>query len=359
MLTAIRNLLTGVPAEPTSFAGREGARLQYLGAQLKKATPGSAETIQRLIDGYKVFAKSSSAPDQAYYAFRDLYFDSRASSNKLINDHVSGIFPADPMADAPSLLGSAAGPEVARIVDQIRANGYYRFPKLLPSNLVRDIKARLDAEAADGASGTIANDGLARTTFAEELLLRVPGVAALAADPLLRQIAAQYLNTSPVMGFVTSWISRAHGNDRETMSKAAQMFHVDMSNPNFLKAFVYLDEVTDENGPHCLVPGSHRHRDAALWRDGRVDDQEMARYYPEQDWAVLKGEPGSMFIVDTSAFHKGCAVLSGERHILQFYYVDTLFGEAVPPTEGAKSFDLKGFGDVPARFLSRLAPAGI
>src|SRR5262249_19285766 len=150
-------------------------------------------------------------------------------------------------------------------------------------------------------------------------------IARLSSDPLFYYVASEYLNVAPVLGFITAWISRPHKNDDATLSKSAQLFHVDMSNPAFLKVFVYLNDVDEKNGPHCLVPGTQSQKPDSLWRDGRITDAEMQEQIPCEKWDFQIGEAGSVFFVDTKAFHKGVPLIEGERHLAQFYYVDTLF----------------------------------
>jgi hypothetical protein len=181
----------------------------------------------------------------------------------------------------------------------------------------------------------------------------------LSCDPLFYHVASQYLGVDPVLGFMTAWISRPHANEGDALSTSAQLFHVDMSNPSFLKVFLYLNDVHAKNGPHCLIPGTHREKVSALWRDGRISDSEMAEHYAESSWDYQIGEPGSVFFVDTKAFHKGVPLIEGERHLAQFYYIDTLFGEHLPLTDETSAISPDQFGaaikDCSPRFLTRFA----
>jgi hypothetical protein len=351
---AVFNFGRGKPALGSHFKNPEARKLSGLEKKMVKACPTHISAIKRLMRGYDEFVDNGVTPGDAYQAFRELYWRTRGLSNRLIGEHVSRSLPKDDLPPrVESLLGSATAAEVLAIVRRLRQMGFYRFPNLLPGAIVDAIKSTLDEEASAENSHTVMTPELGRTTFEEAFLLNVEPVVTLAGDPLLRHIASEYLQTSPVLGFIASWISRAHENTKEALSSSAQMFHFDMSNPNFLKVFLYLDDVTEVNGPHCVVPGSNYLRDDALWRDGRISDDEIKSHYPEEDWAVLTGSRGSMFVVDTSAFHKGCPIVSGQRHILQFYYVDTLFGEHVS-AQGMTSSANKFFG-APPRFSSRLA----
>lgn len=310
--------------------------------------PAQGELIQKLIEGYRRFAETGITEDQAYFAMRELYWRSHGRSNQIISEHLRKRFPPEPAPTTiKSLFGEFSSFQIAAISSQIKEVAFYRFPNLLESSLIDSIDCSLQQGLSDGEADVDVE--LGRTTYHENLLFRVSEIVSLAADPLLRYIAADYLGTDPVLGYMTSWKSKAHDGSVGAKSRMAQLFHVDMSNPNFLKVFVYLSDVGARNGPHCVVKRSHRIRDEELWKDGRISDEAMARHHPRSDWETFCGPRGSVFVVDTSAFHKGVEVLEGERHILQLYYVDTLFGEHYP----AKGCSLPKL-QVSNRFFSRL-----
>ena len=90
--------------------------------------------------------------------------------------------------------------------------------------------------------------------------------------------------------------------------------------------FIYLDDVSVDNGPHCFVPGSHRNRGNHLLRDGRFSDEEIKLYYGSDAIKTITGEAGTIFIANTHALHRGSVVNQGKRRILQLIYSNSLFG---------------------------------
>jgi hypothetical protein len=100
-----------------------------------------------------------------------------------------------------------------------------------------------------------------------------------------------------------------------------------MDRLKFLKFFIYLSDVTSKNSPHCYVRGSCFRKPAALLRDGRIADEEIARHFPAQDLIEVTAPRGSIFAVDTRGFHKGKAVEEGERLLLQLEFTNSLFGQ--------------------------------
>jgi hypothetical protein len=329
---------------------------------LAKRFPAQTDSIKNLIQNLRQFAADGVTPQEGYLQFRHLYFQTSGISNDQITGELAKIFPAPVLPKAlQSALGNYSAADVSSIVAELKNNGVSRVKTKLPVGLLKSLRSSLDHEAGKNNGAGYRRENEARTWYREPTLLACPDLVGLAVDPLFYHVASQYLGVEPVLSYITAWISRPHPNDAATLSQSAQLFHTDMSNPSFLKVFIYLNDVDEKNGPHCLVPRTHKEKASELWRDGRIDDEEMATYYPRRTWDYQVGEAGSIFFVDTKAFHKGVPLIEGERHLAQFYYVDTLFGEHAPLSPEAPEFQPERFGpsiqDYGPRFLSRYALA--
>jgi hypothetical protein len=329
---------------------------------LTKRFPAQTSVIASMIENLQQFAATGVTPQSGYYDFRNLYFQTAGASNEQITNELGKIFPPPAVPQLiRSILGEYSSAEILAIADELKWNGVYSMKVKLPSDQVQALWESLNREAAknNGAGYVHANEALTR--FREPIMLAVPEFTQLSADPLFHHVASQYLGVEPVLSYFGAVISRPHHNDATTLSQSAQLFHADMSNPSFLKVFIYLNDVNEKNGPHCMIPQTHRQKASELWRDGRITDEEVSAYYPESNWAYQVGEAGSVIFVDTKAFHKGVPLIEGERHLIQFYYVDTLFGEHAPLQPGVPAFAPNRFGpsiqDYGPRFLSRYALA--
>lgn len=175
-----------------------------------------------------------------------------------------------------------------------------------------------------------------RYDFAEDTIVQSPDALRLAADPTLRAIAGAYLRCDPLLDFMHMWWSVAVSNPSRAeevrdRSAAAQLYHWDLPKIAFLKVFVYLTDVTNATGPHCFVRGSHRKRPKALQGDGRVSDQAIANHFPARDQLELTGPAGTILVADTKGFHRGKALLEGERLLFQVQFSADAVGEAHPP----------------------------
>lgn len=339
---------------------KEAQIAPVLVTELSERYPALSGSVQLMVQNLNKFAQTGVTPQEGYYQFRYLYFQTKGVSNDRITGELAKIYPKPLLPKTvKSVAGEYTSAEISAIVAELQRNGVHRLKAKLPSALVGDLQESLKREAAknNGAGYHRLDD--ARTVYRESTLLACSEMTQLSCDPLFYHVASQYLGVEPVLGYLATSISRPHANEASMLSKSAQLFHVDMSNPSFLKVFVYLNDVDDKNGPHCIIPRTHKEKASALWRDGRISDAEMAEHYPESSWDYQIGEAGSVFLEDTKAFHKGVPLIEGERTMAQFYYIDTLFGEHVPLTAETPTFRPNRFGpgvqDCSPRFLTRCA----
>jgi len=339
---------------------REAQICERLRSELLLRFPAEQPSIESLIDGYREFVRSGATPENAYQSFRYLYWRTAGASNALIDKFVSSQFPKPSLPKSiSSVFGNFTEAGILQIVNGLSRDGVYRLEQKLPGQAVQELIKGMDREAESNRGSEYFSPTADRTTYLEAELLKTPMVTKIASDPLFYFVASEYLNVEPVMAHLAAWISRPHANNRETLSQRAQLFHADMSNPRFIKAFIYLNDVSETNGPHTVIPKTHREKAGPLWRDGRIDDEEVAIHYPKETWQVQTGEAGSVFFVDTSAFHKGIPVVDGYRRVVQFYYVNTLFGEHAPLEKGSPNFDPWRYGsdirECTPRFFARNA----
>ena len=98
----------------------------------------------------------------------------------------------------------------------------------------------------------------------------------------------------------------------------------------WLKAFFLLTDQTIETGAHLYIPGTHR--DGGISSDllakgyARLEDDEVAAYYPRDTWVSMEAPAGSILLEDTRGLHKGISLQKDHRLMLQFEYAQTLFG---------------------------------
>lgn len=119
----------------------------------------------------------------------------------------------------------------------------------------------------------------------------------------------------------------------------AQRFHRDLEGP-CLKVFVYLCDVTSQNGAHLIVTKSHK--------PSRYSDLELLsrfaklpqRYFNNGSRLITKVGPcGTAFLEDTFAWHAAGPVVDGSREMLTLsFYNEKSFSAWSPLLRYPQSF---------------------
>lgn len=194
--------------------------------------------------------------------------------------------------------------------------------------------AELFKRIADGSIGRYT--GVNGDTFwAKDLdqLARQDFFRKLAFDPYFLSMASAYLGCVPIHVQTNVWFSFPSFNETKNLSTNAQMFHQDKEFAKFFKIFIYLTDVTEDNGPHVFVEASHideAHMLGVPVTD-RISDTEITKYYSADRIKTLCGPAGTITFEDTSGVHKGLTVRSGYRLMLQLEYASSLYLSPVAP----------------------------
>jgi hypothetical protein len=167
-------------------------------------------------------------------------------------------------------------------------------------------------------------------SFENESVLLNSVVQSFLIDPVILSIAQAYLNCEPIADMTELWWSTKF-NDRPD-GEAAQLYHFDMDRIKWLKFFIYLTDVDHDCGPHSFVAGSHRTggipRELRKRGYVRLEDDEVARYYPARDVVEFTAPRGTIIVEDTRGLHKGQHIRHGHRLMLQFQFSNSRFGPA-------------------------------
>jgi len=116
-----------------------------------------------------------------------------------------------------------------------------------------------------------------------------------------------------------------------------QCLHRDNWDRKHVKVFVNLTDVTEDDGPLCLLPA-----DVSTWlmkKTGHYwnckpyrDDSEWKRYVSDKDFVKVTGPSGTVAIVDTSAcLHYGSRTRAGrQRQVFVIHYTEfSAYSDAV------------------------------
>lgn len=302
------------------------------------APPQFTHLVNTFIGAYREFERTGATPVPGYLAMRQLFCATNGEFNDVVHQLLVSHQGAGPRPkEATGVLGTFDEAGLARVVETIARDGYHVFDQRL-SSATCDALERLASEtpcrigsAVDQTAKHVPYDRAHlvsnRYDVPESVVAAQKSVQALLLDDSIQAVASAYLGCQPVLDFVSMWWVAPFSKSAEALSKAAQLYHFDMDRLKFLKFFIYLSDVTTKNSPHCYVRGSCFRKPAALLRDGRIPDDEIARHFPAQDLIEVTAPRGSIFAVDTRGFHKGKAVEEGERLLLQLEFTNSLFGQ--------------------------------
>jgi hypothetical protein len=143
----------------------------------------------------------------------------------------------------------------------------------------------------------------------------------LALDRKLLEIIAAYFGMWPRLHAIGAWLNFPTVNE----AKNAQLWHRDPEDLKLIKVFIYLNDVSMENGPFCYIPKSHPFSSGAGMvpfhkDDKRILDDEMITVFPKESWLECTGPANTMIIADTVGFHRGGKVNNGTRLLITFTY---------------------------------------
>ncbi|QLE59131.1 phytanoyl-CoA dioxygenase family protein [Nostoc sp. TCL26-01] len=296
------------------------------------------EAIEIFMNGYSSLTETRITPSDAHMAFRWLYCVTDGYFNDIVSEIINQFNPPYELDDIQGVLGELNKNEINYITEQIDNDGFYVFKEKLPIEICDRLRefalttASLPYNPPFPHNKTFydRHNLLAPTYHFDELeLINNLEIQNLLTDTSILAVAQAYLGCKPIQDLVAMWWSTNF--EKKANSAAAQLYHFDMDRIKFIKFFIYLSEVTPENGPHCYVKGSRKSKPPELLRDGRISDVEINQYYRQEDIVEITGLCGTIIAADTRGFHKGKPLISGERLVLQLEFSNSLFGGSYSP----------------------------
>jgi len=286
--------------------------------------------LVRVLLGYLGYRRTGRTSHRAYVAMRSLHTRTDGRFNDLWRALAHWTDPWQPQA-SQGFLGTWSIAELQALAGTLERDGIAVLDRRAPEALCRALEdyARTTPSQPMGLAApelyAAATARALRYDFDMGALLTHPLTGPIARDESLAAMAGAYFRSVPVFDFVTMWWTTPKG--ARDHAGAAQQFHYDMDRPFFVKIFVYVTDVGDDNGPHVYVAGSHRRKPRPLRADRRFEDAEVLAHYPRERLRRIVGPRGTVFIADTRGIHKGEPVREGERLVLQVEYALNQFGQ--------------------------------
>ena len=233
--------------------------------------------------------------------------------------------------------------EFSQIIRDLNDNGYAQLPFKLPPSKCAEIleysstckhycliRNNECTERYEISSLDHLQKGTLSAHMYESDLISSKTISDIFFDKVIMGIASFYLRTDVCLHHGSLWHSYKTEGDYAD-SELAQLFHFDLDEFRWLKLFIFLTDVSSDNGPHVYIPGSHvpGTKSLELLSRGyaRIPDDDMNRFHSKTSWKELTCPAGTLVFADTRCWHKGTSVNCGQRSILQPEYSPSTFSK--------------------------------
>lgn len=225
--------------------------------------------------------------------------------------------------------------EKVETLNSLHANGYAIFPLQIKKEFLDQLldaisKLRFTKDSARGSEGELidlSNPPDCNVSHAAEKdLHKAKIIRTICENNLLKNLAEEYMQASVIPIDKNLWYTFP---SKSPSSEAAQLFHYDIDSLRWIKVFIYLSNVAEENGPHEYVRGTHkvgsRNLELLTRRYSRITDKEIKTHYKGRNQKIF-GDKGTIIFADTRCYHKGNNPTIGHRLMLEFTFAPSTIG---------------------------------
>lgn len=212
------------------------------------------------------------------------------------------------------------------------------------SNSVLDkLNERFDQLSANrGESYMNDNSSYNKELSLNPTLSEDPDLANLVFEETFSIIGNEYLELIPRFGVCQEFIAKPTVENKRTSSR---VWHRDGADKRIMKVFVYLNDVSAENGPFEYIKGTHfkgAFKDVgslnAMGINGRGGLENGYDGIVDNLLSIKNdlffqgvGKKGSVIFADTSGIHRGGHCVEGERRMIHLaYYTNAAFLKVKP-----------------------------
>jgi hypothetical protein len=295
------------------------------------------EQYLSVISGVFTHWRTQKTPDAAYQSMISLFCATQGESNDLISRFFSWLHTPYRILQPKGVLNIEDGAKRTKAIETLRDTGLYVFPDRLPESVCDELMkiALTETCVINDPSGQKTRGPYNRQSphavkysIPAEALINQPVIQKLISDMSIIWLAQEYLESKPILDHLVMWWITNINDAPDT--EAAQLYHFDMDKVKFLKFFFYVTDVGPENGPHTFIQKSHKRGGipASLLERGyaRINDEEVAPFYPAEDIIEITGRRGTIFAEDTRGLHKGTKLVHGDRLVFELEFSNSLFG---------------------------------
>ena len=217
-------------------------------------------------------------------------------------------------------------PQQREALADLRRDGYAVIKGYWSREQAFDMRDRLEGYLKEGKSrdfdngaymrfrdGTRESDSEVRRIYHVDAL--VPELSKSRNDPLVFDIAAAYYGAPMYSGVLIFQHNTQTSSD-------TRYYHVDWFGREF-KAFLYLEDVDEGNGPYTYLRGTHRSYMIRVKKqifgggDTGFTDREIKSVLDRE--VQVTGEAGTLILADVRGIHRGSPQIDRSRSILANY----------------------------------------
>lgn len=216
---------------------------------------------------------------------------------------------------------------VLSITNEIHDKGYVILKNFFDTDMLNGLNEETQMYIRDGknqkdmaGSGVGPEDKIRQTclwTTINQPLYTVDSLFDVAFHDDLITLASHYFGCLPYFG--TCNLRKSFVN--ELKEDHTQIYHQDPNSPNFIKMFMYLNDVDIDGGPFCIVEGSHRIKFDGCYDKYRWTTEEINSIYGEDKVKYLTANVGDLIIANTTTFHRGTKPVSADRTMITLDWV--------------------------------------
>lgn len=217
--------------------------------------------------------------------------------------------------------------DVLSITNEIHDKGYVVIKDFFDVEMLNKLNEETQNYIKNGkyqkdmaGSGVGAEDEIRDTclwTTIDQPLYNVNSLFDIAFHDDLITLSAHYFGCLPYFGTLNLRKSFVNGLKEDH----TQIYHQDPNSPNFIKMFMYLNDVDEKGGPFCIVEGSHRIKFDGCYDKYRWSTEEINSIYGEDKVKYLTANVGDLIIANTTAFHRGTKPYSSDRTMITLDWV--------------------------------------
>ena len=203
--------------------------------------------------------------------------------------------------------------ETTKINNEIEKNGFTILKNFFDKNSIIKIKKKFEEQINKNKDLYISeninykvsgiknlSDKIQDVTL-KEPLINIPELINIITDLRIKTIADNYFKSET---FITG-INLRKSYANKLSSSGTQMFHVDRNSYKILKFFIYLNDVTSDDGPTMIVKGTNKRKHSFWYHKHRYSDEEIYNIYGKNSVEELIANIGDIQIADTTGYHKG------------------------------------------------------